>query len=267
MPHFFLECAAATGDVIPLSAQDAHHAKNALRLEAGADITLADSKGRKWRGRIRTVSSRDVTATVGEEIEQRPRRAELHLGHALLKKDWTELVLQKSVELGVDHFHPYISSRTIVRPKMSAGRFPSEANGESMRIQMGAWGREGSPPTLNRWQKIADEAAKQCGRNRRMTVHDIGSYENLVRDAVGDLKILFWEEETRPLKSFFPSGASEDIKTAWAVIGPEGGFSKEEVAQAQNHGWASLSLGPLVLKAETAAITAVSLVQYELENL
>lgn len=168
----------------------------------------------------------------------------LVFAQSLLKGDKMESVLQKAVELGVTTFLPFVSSRTIVEWKKGSDK-------------------------LRRWRKIVEEASKQCGRAAHMTVEEPRNFETLVKKSATDLKIIFWEESREPLKAFVSRGVMNCAPTASTMItvGPEGGFSKDEADFAVKHGFHALSLGPLVLRVETAAVTAISLIQYELGNL
>ncbi len=225
------------GDVVALSPEESRHLFKVLRLREGDPVRLTDGGGHLFAGEVCESSPKGGLVVLLAEIPPPRSHGRLAFAQALLKGDKMESVLQKAVELGVATFLPFVSSRTIVEWKKGSDK-------------------------LKRWRKVAEEASKQCGRALHMTVEEPVDFEVIASRAEGDTKIIFWEEATTPLRG--------NIRTAdrvLIVIGPEGGFSKSEVALAASHDFTPLSLGPLVLRVETAVIAALSLVQYELGNI
>jgi 16S rRNA (uracil1498-N3)-methyltransferase len=161
------------------------------------------------------------------------------LAVGLTKGEKMDLVVEKATELGVLHFVPFISTYTV--PRLDKRKV--EARTE-------------------RWKKIAVSAAKQSGRTRLPKVYTLCEFREFVGQPWDDvLKLFFWEkEEQQTLKQIHDS--QPDARTVLLVIGPEGGFSVEEADLAQRHGFRSVQLGPRILRAETAALTALSLVQF-----
>jgi 16S rRNA (uracil1498-N3)-methyltransferase len=247
MPQFLISGPTEPGQILLLSLEESHHLRDVLRLLAGDKIRLADPSGQRYLAEIRLISKKEVTVLIQEKLPKEVPNGVLKLGQALLKREKMEFVIQKAVELGVDFFHPFSSSRTVVSFE--------------------------KPQKLARWQKIADEALKQCGRGNKMIVEQPVPLHTMVK-MEADIKIIFWEEGGEPIREFFrsrgiPPAAERHAptNTILVLIGPEGGFSREEIETAQHAGFVLLSLGPRILRAETAAIVAMSLIQYELENL
>lgn len=242
MPQFFIPEGTKANDLIRLSPSEAHHLRDVLRLKLGETIHLTDGKGRRYQGEIRSLTKKEAAVLIRKELPPEVMKGILKIGQALLKREKMEFVVQKSVELGVASFHPFISSRTAVR-------------------------LEGDKK-IKRWQKIADEAAKQCERASRMILEAPVSFRTFVEKAKADIKIIFWEEGGEPVHKFFRRGVlhGTPTRTTLALIGPEGGFAAEEVEAAKDADFAVLSLGPRILRAETASLVVACLIQYELEN-
>jgi 16S rRNA (uracil1498-N3)-methyltransferase len=153
-----------------------------------------------------------------------------------------DFIIQKATELGVDRIVPFQSARSIPQLTMDKARLK-----------------------MTRWLHIATEAARKCGRSDIPEIKGILSFEEmLIEGDREELKIIFWEEESeRGIKQVLRNEKYEGVKDISVVIGPEGGFSKEEVDRAVEKGFLSVSLGKNILKVETAALTIVSIIQYE----
>jgi 16S rRNA (uracil1498-N3)-methyltransferase len=154
-----------------------------------------------------------------------------------------DFIIRKATELGAHRIIPFRSARSV--PQLTADK---------------------SRARVSRWRTIATEAARQCGRADIPEVNDVLSFEEMLASAEGGtLKIIFWEEESeRGIKKLLRDNRYEGEKDIAVMIGPEGGFSKEEVDSAVKRGFISVSLGRNVLKVETAAVTILSIIQYEL---
>jgi 16S rRNA (uracil1498-N3)-methyltransferase len=157
----------------------------------------------------------------------------------LKEKKMDRLVRQLS-ELGAARWMPFISDRSVARPE--GGR--AQARQE-------------------RWRKIAVEALKQCRRGDLMQIDDIVGFDRLLERAPAyDLRILFWEQTCEPLTAQRFSGSPAGPDSVLIVLGPEGGFAEEEVRASEAAGFISASLGPRILRAETAAVAACAIVQH-----
>lgn len=239
MPQFFVPPGSKAGDQVLLSPSDSHHIKAVFRMKTGETLRLTDGAGNLFEGTLGPDSGQGASVTLIRKIPEGKATTPLTLAAALLKKDAMELVIQKAAELGVATLQPMTTSRTIVKT--------------------------GALDKLPRWQKIADEAAKQCGRPERLQIQAIRPLTGIVKDAAE--KILFWEKGGMSLHEYFGTRKSEAGSSGLLmIIGPEGGFSEDEAELARASGCHLLSLGRNILRAETAALAATALVQYELGN-
>lgn len=210
-------------------------------MKPGESVILADGAGHDYEVELTELTAR---AGKGVVVAERPSPAEpsveIVLYQSLVRPQRFELVLEKGTEVGVARFAPLISSRAQVK-------------GET------------GPERLRRWRRIVTEAAEQCGRGSPPSVDRHFMFDEAVRSALG-LKLIPWEGETsRSLRACL-RGLSEKPTTVSLFIGPEGGFEPDEIRLATEHGCVSVSLGPRLLRSETAGIVAVALTLYELEG-
>jgi len=232
-------------DGILLDGARAHYIRDVLRLGVGDALILFDGSGWEYPATVSAASAQAVSLRVStprQGIQEPPVR--VTLGVCLLKAQKMDLVVQKSVELGVHEIIPVLAGRSI-----------RTLEGERVEKR------------LQRWRKIAQEASRQCGRSR---VPEVGSVVTLPalleRNIPADLKLLFTAHgEARP--SFLPGEGERPPERILALTGPEGGFSGEEEALALEAGFSPVRLGPRTLRAETAAILAVGLLQYAIGDL
>ena len=240
-PRIYLPRALTAGDRYPLADRDRQYLGKVLRLGGGDRILLFDGRGREGEGEIHVSAAGDWEVAVLESWIADAAPLSLILAQALPKAGKMDLILQKATELGVDAVHPFASQRSV--PRLD----PDKAGAR----------RE-------RWQKIAMEAARQCRRASLPAIHPVVPFERMLemipRDA---FRILCWEEEKNlDIRTLLGKGPGE-ASAVCVVIGPEGGFTAEERAAAQARGFASASLGPRLLKVETAVLAILALVQYE----
>ena len=216
------------------------HICKVLRLGEGDAVVLFDGEGKEYRAFITQISPGQIILTLapeGPSVRMAESSLRIVLGMALLKSSKFEWLLQKTTELGVSEVFPFFSSRVIPR-----------RDAEQSRIR------------LVRWEKIVAEAAKQCGRTLFPKVYPPCSYEEVLEtDREEATKIFLWErEETTTL-----GGAlKETTPQIFLLVGPEGGFSETEALRAQEAGFQPVRLGPRILRAETAAIAGVTLLQF-----
>jgi 16S rRNA (uracil1498-N3)-methyltransferase len=248
MHRFFIDPADLTETTAVLADEEARHLINVLRLGKGAAIRLFDGSGRTYDARITKIAKARVEATIlSIEETAATDTAALHLGLALLKGKKTDFIIQKATELGVVGLHPFVSEFCV------AGHVAAE---REERRQA-------------RWQKIVREACKQCNRPLPPTLNPVTGFEPLVAAAAQAgyaRKLIFWEQETgRGLQDMVT--APQDHGNVMVLIGPEGGFSANEVAAAQGAGFQPVTLGRRILRAETAALAAIAILQHLLGNL
>lgn len=215
------------------------HIRRVLRMGEGDAVVLFDGEGKENRAFITRISPGQVILTLAPEGASARAESSLRvlLGMALLKSSQFEWLLQKATELGVSEVLPFSSSRVV--PRREEG--PSQAR-------------------LARWQKIVAHAAGQCGRTLVPKVHPSCSFEEVLRAGWGEAtRIFLWEKEETKTLSDALTEANLEI---FLLVGPEGGFSDEEALRAQEAGFLPVRLGPRILRAETAAIAGVTLLQF-----
>lgn len=241
MPKFFL--AAPPEEIVLLDGEDGRHIARSLRMRAGEALTLCDCLGTDYEGEIEQIDGDSVTVRI---LSSRPCAAEPSLSvvlyQSLPKLDKFDSVVQKSVELGVTRIVPVLSTRCISRP---------DAKALSKKIE--------------RWNKIAVEAAKQCGRGILPQVSPALPFPEAVREAEasGGAGVFFYEGGGVPLRTQIREG----MQKVNLFIGPEGGFDPREVELARVHGLTPTSLGPRILRTETAPIAALAAVMLLSGNL
>lgn len=255
MRRFFVSPPSLSGATALISGPEAHHLIHVLRLGIGDTIELYDGSGSVYEARIAQLESGLARATilaVAKESEG-AMSPELHLGQALLKGKNMDAVVQQATELGVASLQPFVSKYCVSR-QMPADR-------ERRRQE--------------RWARIALGACKQCGRPAPPSCLPVVSFSDLLAGANAgyDAKLIFWEAESAgPLDEVWDkvagTAAQEYVRRRVLVlIGPEGGFSEEEVRQARAAGFQAVTLGRRVLRAETASLAVVAIIQHLLGNL
>ena len=238
MPKFFVpEAEAGTGFLV-LTGENAAHAK-VLRLKAGEAVTVCDGRGTDYHCTVSDISAGQVCLVVHR---QEPSQAEPHVRcsvyMAFSKAEKLEHVIQKATELGAWEIVAFSSTRCVARPD-----------------------EKSLAKKLERWQKIAASAAGQSGRGRIPQVRAIGSFREAVREASAcDLALFPYENErTQSLRACLSGGR---FQTVSIMTGPEGGFSPEEVELASQSNMKICSLGPRILRCETAPLCALTAVLY-----
>ena len=229
-------------DTIEITGSDAHHLMHVMRAKAGQEVTVVDDEGSVACMEMTAFREDAVTLVLKERLAANTESSlELVLAQCLLKADKMDYVVQKAVELGVTEIVPVKSHNCVVRydAKKAAAR-------------------------QARWQKIAEEAAKQCGRTALTEVTPIMDLSNLLKENSGmeDTEIVFCyeNEDETTVKSCLQAAKG---KRLILLIGPEGGFTLDEAQAVQEAGGKAVTLGPRILRAETAAVAAVTVAQYE----
>jgi 16S rRNA (uracil1498-N3)-methyltransferase len=242
MPRrFFVEPEKLQYPYSTLTGQDLAHARNVLRLKPGDEVALFDGSGVEHIGRIASVSAKEaVVEMIGKKDPEPEPSVAIDIAQAFLKEKKMDLCIRALTELGTARWRPFFSERSV--PVPDAKRLVSR---------------------VLRWEKIMKEAAKQCRRNRLVEIAAPVSFDDALQAAeTSDIKIMFWENATRPLDpKIFPDGKNE-IRTVFALVGPEGGFSGKEARKALDAGFATVGMGPRILRAETAVLACAALLQY-----
>ena len=227
-------------DTVTLSGSDAHHLGYTLRARVGERCVVVDPERQVASMEIAGFTADTVTLRLVERLEadtESPIR--LTLAICLLKSDKMDFVVQKAVELGVVKVQPVESENCVARY--------DEKKAEARR---------------ERWQRIADEAARQCGRTALLTVAPILSLGEWLTKRPPEDGAAFFCYEAEEEKTLGAWLAETQDEAFTAVIGPEGGFSPAEADQAKAAGLAAVTLGPRILRAETAAVAALAIVQH-----
>jgi len=239
VPQFFIDQEFDVASQVELRGSDAKHIVQVLRLSAGDWLVLSDGSGKSYEAEILEASKRSVVAQI-KSLRSERKISDLTLAIAITKHDKTEAVIQKSVELGIARIIPFHSERTVPRLVEDL-----------------------TDKKMERWQKIAMEAAKQSGLPFRPSIGRIISFNEMLRIMPRFVaSILFWEGENQRGIADYKDLLAQDGKKL-IIIGPEGGFSKEEVENAHAAEIVTASLGQQILRVETAAIAALSICQYE----
>jgi len=240
IPRIHFPTSLEPGDEIELGENESHYLRDVLRLKKGERITLFGNPDFEYAAEIAAVSKQLKVKVL--EKSARPARQALRitLAQSLPKTDKMDLIVQKATELGAHRIAPFVSSRSI--PVL---------------------GPEKAKQRRERWQKIALEASRQCRRPDVPEVAPVVTFREMLESEAGSrMKIIFWEEEqgTTIKKVLGEHAAGDSIVIA---IGPEGGFSVEEVEAARARGFIPTTLGSQVLKTETAGLATLAIIQYE----
>ncbi len=221
-----------------LTGPDAHHLRSVLRLKAGDPIIVFDGQGAEYQARIASVKPDAVHLTLLSKLTaQTESPVEIVLAQGYLKAKKMDRLVRPLTEIGVNRWVPYRAGRSVATPADS-------------RLQA----------RRQRWEKLSLEAVKQCGRSRPMAIAPASSFEAVLALAQSyELKLIFYEKMSSRSLSPYPEQSPGRI---FMLIGPEGGFEPDEVAQAEAAGFNKVGMGPRILRAETAALVACALVQY-----
>ena len=219
--------------------EDFHHGKNVLRLKVGEKLELI-SEANKYINEITEIKSDSILTKILEKTELKNKDVSIKLYQGMPKSDKFELIIQKSVELGVDEIVPFESERTIVKFKAKSYNKKQE-----------------------RYEKIIKAAAMQSKRNSIPKI-DFPINLNEIELEDGELGILAYEESDLPIREVLKN--LNEYNKISIVIGPEGGFSKNEVDNLISKGFKSISLGDRILRTETASLNLLSIIGYELER-
>ncbi len=233
MRSFYLpEVEMCSGSVVVLPAELKRHLQTVLRLQVGDEIQLFNGDGQV----ARSVIAEDSTAELQEITKFPLPQCSLTLIQGLPKGDKLELILQKGTELGVNEFRLAPMSRSIGQVK---------SNRKQKRLE--------------RWQKIIQESARQCRQYHMPLLKIDTSLGSALSSVEADLKLLLWEESPEPLTAILPQSLPQRVAV---VVGPEGGITREEATQAQEAGYRVVSLGPRILRTETAGLAIMTILQY-----
>lgn len=253
MRRLFLDPALLTAETVQIDGSEAHHLLNVLRVRAGESLLLLDNQGHAFHAEITATEKRTVTARLLGAAETAPEPSvPITVAQALGKGDKFEQVVQHGTEAGATAFLPLQTERSIVRLNAR------EADSKQVR-----------------WSLIAKGAAEQSGRSRIPSVGSVTTLSDLTRRFTEYTKVLLLHAEGTSLKEALgvgrwtlgepPSERPTSHTQYLLLVGPEGGFAPREVEQAQAAGAQVVSLGPYILRTETAALIAVSQLLFSAE--
>lgn len=246
MHRFFIDPSQIRESSAVLSGPEAHHLKNVLRLQPGDHIELMDGTGNIFLSVIESLDKEAIHTRTLSMRQEEHQTARLIIGQALLNGKKMDLIVQKATELGVHTLQPFLAEH---------------CSRQDIKIHK-----------AERWDRIILEACKQCGRPVPMYCPQLTGFNELLGlGAVSQIKLIFWEKEERQtMRSIFqspgylPPALPHQIL---ALIGPEGGFSPVEIEKAKTAGFMPVTLGKRILRAETATITVIAILQFLLGNL
>lgn len=241
MRRFFIDPDRIKASEFYLSGREARHLRVVLRMSAGDRVILFDGTGTEYAARIASVHSDRVMFEILETYSSPTEpQIKLTIAQALLKKRKMDGIIRQLTEIGIHHWRPFISPRSIPRPI------------EKKRLTQ-----------TKRWETIAIEAVKQCRRSSPPTISPPVAFDDILtasRDH--STRVILWEKGTVPLVSRLPEPPFNEKMSMILMLGPEGGFSQSEVESAEKAGFATATLGPRILRAETAALTATILAMH-----
>jgi 16S rRNA (uracil1498-N3)-methyltransferase len=238
MRRFFLN--GIISETMELTGTDAHHIARVLRMAVGDNVIIADENERTAKAEITAITDEVVTLSLIEYLEDDSEpTVKVRLAQCLPKSDKMEFIIQKAVELGAHTITPFDSEFCVRRP-----------DADKVRAR------------LPRWNKIATEAAKQCGRSYIPAVTEPLSYPEML-DAAGECQLVLFCYEAdgaHSLKTVLTHMGG--VSSVAVIVGAEGGFSPKEAAAAAARGFHLVNLGPRILRCETAPLYALSALSY-----
>lgn len=241
MPKYFVLPEDITENSIVITGEDAKHLATVLRSKEGDKVEVCDGCGTDYFCEVEVVDKKQITLKINDKSPclSEPK-TKITLFQGLPKADKMELIIQKCVELGIEKIVPVATHRTVVKLD-----------------------KKDSQKKVQRWQKIAESAAKQSGRGIIPQIGEVITFNEAVKlgaKAQGAI-IPYENEQKRGIREFAENFSGSEIAI---FIGPEGGFAEEEIALAMENGILSVSLGKRILRTETAGMVTVAIMIYEL---
>jgi len=240
MPRFYVPNPSIQDELLKIEGEEVKHIRKVLRLKAGDKIVVFNGLGKEYEGTILEEKPSSVLVKVQDIFfPQKDSPLEVTLAQSLLKGEKMDFLIQKATELGVREIVPFFSSRSV--PLLERSRRQQRRR---------------------RWERIAVEASKQCGRGLVPKIESLKEYSEMLQIASPHgLRLILWERDGIKLKEVLET-SGERVKIFF-VVGPEGGFSREEVDEAERSGFTPVILGRRILRAETASLCVLSILQYQ----
>ena len=241
--RFYAEPTEIDGSLVSLSKEETHHLVHVLRLKPGDEVSVFDGRGNEYRcsfrGEHRSHAELEVTEPLTDVVES---PLLLTLAQSVLRSDKFDLIVQKATELGVSRIIPLATEHSNVR-----------------------FSRDKEDARLDRWRRISLEALKQCGRRRLVEIAAPMTVTKLTEAEDSGLLLVFSEKGGSSIAAALRQAGTLNALTA--LIGPEGGWSDAELTFLEGRGATAVSLGPRILRTETAALVAITLIQHWIGDL
>jgi 16S rRNA (uracil1498-N3)-methyltransferase len=233
-PRIYTPETLVVNNTLDLEAQASTHLVKVLRLKEGAELRLFNGDGNEYLARITIAGKKNAQVEIVEILSTDAKISfPMHLGQVVSKGDRMDFTIQKATELGITEITPLWSERCDVRLK-----------GERLEKKM------------EHWKKVAISACEQSGRNHIPTIHPAIAYNEWASSVESDIKLVLHTRDQKNLADIQPPNSIA------LLVGPEGGITDEEVELCIQQGFTGLTLGPRILRTETAALAALSLFQY-----
>lgn len=251
MPKFFVKEEQIKDNEIIIIGQDVKHIKKVLRAKTGDELQICNSQnGENFLCEIQDLENEDITCKIKEKIQEKVEsNIEVTIFQGLPKADKMEYIIQKSVELGVSNITPVEMKRCVVK---------LDGKDKIKKIE--------------RWQKISEVAAKQCGRDKIPQINNVINIQNICNlISEYDILLVAYENEKEntlkeQIEKLKKQNNSESKIKIGIVIGPEGGLEENDVKKLKENGAQIITLGKRILRTETVALNILSIIMYELEN-
>jgi len=240
MHRFFVTSEGFFEKTVTIKGSDVNHIRTVLRMKPGDRIEVIDHQGFRYEIVLAEVERDHVRGEILSKIAmQTESPVNIRMGQALIKGNAFDLLVRKATELGVGAIAPLKTQRCVAR-----------------------LAKESQPYRTQRWQRVAEEASKQCGRSKVPEIHStVLSIEEFCRQSSDcDLKLVFWEGEQK--KRLQDIAAPDSVTSIAFLAGPEGGWAAEEIDFLIQQGFQTVTLGPRLLKADSVSLVILSLLQH-----
>lgn len=244
MPHFFVKSESKSDNKIVISDKENYtHIARALRARAGEKLLLIDENQIQYETEILNIDNKTITVQIEKEYKSdRELKFDLYLAQSPLRSDAQSFLIEKATELGVRGVYPILTDNCALNKSVIEKK-------------------------IEKWQKTMYEASKQCERALIPQCFDLTTLDKLINDKKFDKMIAFCERcADMNLRDFFEKTPLNERENLLVIIGPEGGFSQQEFEFFDKNNIPKLTLGDLILKAETAVTVALGNIVYEFEN-
>ena len=244
MPHFFINSKSVKENKIIIDEKENYnHIVKSLRVKVGETLLLIDENEIEYKTTVSKIENKFVECDViSYEKSQRDLPYNLYLAQTPLRSDAQLTIMEKATELGIRGVHPVYTENCALKKSVALSK-------------------------LEKWQKVMYEASKQCERANIPTCYDLTTLETVINDKKFDRVIALCERNTNgSFKEYLRKHPAKDGENILLIIGPEGGFSENEFELMRKHNLPMLTLGDLILKAETAVIVTLGNIVYEFGN-